>query len=304
MTSVIHCENLSKSYGSKKALHEVNFEVSAGAPIALVGPNGAGKTTLFGILCGYYPASTGTATVFGEKPGSSKLFGRLAALPQDALLDPKFSVGQQLRYFGRLQGMSLSQQRIETERCLELVGLTECSSMRPGELSHGMRKRIAIAQALLGNPELVLLDEATAGLDPANARQVRDLIADLSTDITFILSSHDMHELEQLCHSVLFLNQGRLSHQSVSRKSSEDTLTLRMRHCGENIAEELQALHGMLSVDRRPQNEFILNFDPAEAADIPVRILTLCKEKEWAFSQLSVGKTLENQLFSGESSEQ
>src|SRR5690606_17610446 len=119
----------------------------------------------------------------------------------------------------------------EAERCLELVSLSDCIDQLPGDLSHGMRKRVAIAQALIGQPEIVMLDEATAGLDPKNARQIRDLVADLASEMTFILSSHDLNELERLCGSVLFLEQGQLRQQNVvSHESVTNTLTLRMQH--------------------------------------------------------------------------
>lgn len=297
MSTIIHCHQVTKLFGAHKALDNVSFEVTSGAPVALVGPNGAGKTTLFSILCGYLNPTSGSATIFGQTPGSAAQFGRLSALPQDALLDPRFSIGHQLRFYGRLQGMSKRQQQSETERCLELVGLVDCMNQRPGELSHGMRKRITIAQALLGSPELVMLDEATAGLDPKNARQIRDLVAELSAEITFILSSHDLHELERLCDSVLFLEHGKLEHQPLSHSASEDTLTLRMQHYDAGFIPSIETLTGMIKVEQRPQKEFILHFDPNVASDMHLQVLSICHNNQWAYKQLIAGKTLEDQLF-------
>ena len=298
MSSVIKCLQLDKSFGSKQALKGVEFEVEAGAPVALVGPNGAGKTTLFSILCGYLQADNGHASILGHQPGSPELFGRVAALPQDAQLDPRFAVGQQLRFYGELQGMSKAQQQHETERCLELVGLSDSINLRPGDLSHGMRKRITIAQALLGQPELVMLDEATAGLDPKNARLIRDLVTDQADKITFILSSHDLSELERLCGSVLFLEQGQLRQQSVvSHESVTDTLTLRMQAVPELFVEKLQTLTGMLKVEQKPQWEFVLHFEPEQGADMHIRVLQLCLQQGWSYRQLIAGTTLESQLF-------
>jgi len=298
MTCIIKCQQLDKFFGSKQALKDVEFEIEAGAPVALVGPNGAGKTTLFSILCGYLQADKGSARMFGHQPGSPELFGRVSALPQDASLDPRFAVGQQLGFYAELQGLSKAQQQRETERCLELVGLRDCIHLRPGDLSHGMRKRITIAQALLGQPELVMLDEATAGLDPKNARMIRDLVADLSTDMTFILSSHDLSELERLCGSVLFLDQGQLRQQSVvSHTSVTDTLTLRMQTVPESFADQIQALPGILKVEQKPQWEFVLHFNPEQGRDMHIQVLQLCLQHGWAYRQLIAGTTLESQLF-------
>ena len=298
MNKMIHCQNISKHFGSKQALNQVNIELDTGKPVALVGPNGAGKTTLFSIFCGYLQPSSGEVRLFGHASGSPALFGRVAALPQDALLDPRFTVAQQLGLYGRLQGMSATQQKRETDRVLELVGLSECLHNRPQELSHGMRKRITIAQALLGEPELVMLDEATAGLDPKNARQIRDLVADLSSEINFILSSHDLSELERLCASVLFLQNGQLVQQSVVEHASiENTLTLRMHPMDEHFVPQLSALEGMTDVEQKPQWEFILHYDPEQASDMHIRVLTLCHQNGWAYRQLIAGTTLESQLF-------
>jgi ABC-type multidrug transport system ATPase subunit len=187
MSLIIEVENVGKRYGEKKALQGVNFSLNQGAPVALVGPNGAGKTTLFSLLCGYIQPTSGSIKILGHKPASSALFGRLAALPQDAQLDPRFSIASQLTFYARLQGMSKKLALKDTQRVIAMVGLQDASNSRPSELSHGMRKRATIAQALLGAPEIVMLDEATAGLDPINAKEVRAIVAEHANDVNFIL---------------------------------------------------------------------------------------------------------------------
>ncbi|WP_416305443.1 ABC transporter ATP-binding protein [Neptunicella sp. SCSIO 80796] len=298
MSLLIECRNVSRRFGSKVALDNVSFEVNRGAPVALVGPNGAGKTTLFSLLCGYLSPSTGSIAILGHKPGSPALINQLSALPQDALLDPRFSIGHQLKFYARLQGLSSAEQQRETERCLELVSLSDSIDQLPAELSHGMRKRVSIAQALIGQPEIVMLDEATAGLDPKNARQIRELVADLAGEITFILSSHDLNELERLCGSVLFLEQGQLRQQNVvSHESVTNTLTLRMQAITDEFIPALEALPGMLNVQTRTRNEFVLLFDPQISADMHIQVLSLCYQRGWSYRQLIAGATLENMLF-------
>ncbi|QFU04541.1 putative ABC transporter ATP-binding protein YxlF [Pseudoalteromonas sp. THAF3] len=299
MSQLILARGVSHYFGSKKALDNVDIELQPGKPIALVGPNGAGKTTLFSLICGYLQPSEGEIKVLGHRPGSAALFGQLSALPQDALLDPNFSVAQQLALYARLQGFSQRQAKIETQRVLELVNLKDTADSRAKELSHGMKKRICIAQALLGSPKLVMLDEATAGLDPANARAIRELVSALSTETTFVLSSHDLSELERLCDRVLYLQQGRLAtHQLDSQTEQLAYLTLQLREQNDHVAAALKALPHVVSVDNSQRNEFVIGYSSeglSEAMDIA--LLTLCHKQQWRYRALINGHTLENQLF-------
>ena len=298
MTCLIKANSLSKNYGAKRALDNVSFEVEEGAAVALVGPNGAGKTTLFSILCGYLPASSGDVSILGRAPSSPQNFGQLAALPQDALLDPQFTIGHQLSFYSGLQGFSGKNKIIEVERVLELVGLPDAIKEKPTDLSHGMRKRAAIAQALIGTPKIILLDEATAGLDPKHARDIRSIISSLSGDITFLLSSHDLSELERLCTKVLYIESGRLKEHSVTNEESVDHyLTLRMEHSYPALESELQKITGIIEVSRSIEKEYLIKSSNSEHEQVDVNVLKLCHANGWRYRQLINGKTLENQLF-------
>jgi len=299
-SSLIHVENLSKSFGDHLALNNISFSLDKGQPIALVGPNGAGKTTLFSLLCGYLLPTSGSVSIAGVKAGNEKLFGRLAALPQDAQFDPRFTISHQLKFYAQLQGLTRKSAIKEAERTLELVGLSDTLHAKPEELSHGMRKRVAIAQTLIGSPEIVMLDEATAGLDPINAREVRELVSSLSSDITFILSSHDLSELERLCNQVLYLEKGQLQqHQSLQSTDDQRYITLRMKQSYDNFLELVQSMSSVVSVKQTQSNEFLITSAETQAEEAPVdlQILQLCHQQKWQYSQLTNGKTLENQLF-------
>lgn len=298
--NIIHCKNLSKNFNSKTALSKLNFDVEAGDPVALVGPNGAGKTTLLSILSGYIRPSVGQVTLFNNKPGSSKLFGRVSALPQDAQLDPHFSIGKQLSFYAELQGMSRHQASIEASRVLELMRLSEVYNEQPSALSHGMGKRVAIAQALIGNPELVLLDEPTAGLDPANARNIRNIVTELSTSTTFIISSHNLSELERMCKTVLHLDNGSLQIQANDEKTEQSSyLTIHMTDApNEEFLGTVNRLSGVISVNRRQKNEYIIQYDPLLAVNFDQQLLLCLFENSWNYRQLIKGKTLEEKLFS------
>ncbi|ABN61270.1 ABC transporter ATP-binding protein [Shewanella baltica] len=302
--SLIQCQGLSQLYGSKKALNDVNFSLEAGAPIALVGPNGAGKTTLFSLLCGYLSPSAGTITLLGEAPNSPKLLGKIAALPQDAVLDPNLTIVSQLSFFARLQGMGVEQARQEAIRVLTLVDLADVAEQKPPSLSHGMGKRVSIAQALIGSPELVLLDEPTAGLDPANAKKVRELVKALSPTTTFMISSHNLDELEKLCDQVLYLDKGQLS-QAVSMHASTDSdyLTLTMQSCDSDLLQaEVAKLAGVVNVSSKQSKVFIIQLatdeEKAQSSDIEMRLFALFNQHKWQYKMLLKGRTLEETLFS------
>jgi len=296
--SLIHCNALTRRYGSTIALDSLNLELEAGAPIALIGPNGAGKTTLLSLLCGFIRPSSGQVEIMGHAPGTSHLSGQLAALPQDAVLDPRLSVGRQLRFFARLQGMSASQARMEVSRVLEIVDLTQSMQSRPTDLSHGMRKRVAIAQALIGSPKLVLLDEPTAGIDPPNAKLIRDLVREQSANTTFVVSSHNLDELERLCSSVIYLEKGRLvSFGAVSDDDvAHDVLTLRAPKIDAELFIGLcRELPQVKNVSRTAQGDFLIQTSDDMAAS--VALLQLLQERGWRYRQLSRGKTLEERLY-------
>ena len=213
---IVRCTGLTKRYGRTRALVGLDLTLEPGAPIALVGPNGAGKTTLLSLLAGFARPSGGEVRVLGERPGAAALVGRLGALPQDARFDPRLGIGRQLALLAALQGLDRRAARAEVARVLEVVGLGDVARQRPTTLSHGMRKRVALAQSLLGEPELVLLDEPTAGIDPENARAIRELIARRDARTTFLVSSHNLDELERMCGSVVQLERGALvRHESL-----------------------------------------------------------------------------------------
>lgn len=295
--TVIECQALGKRYGGTQALQDVTLELAAGGPIALVGPNGAGKTTLISLICGFIARSSGQMRILGEPAGAASLTGRLAALPQDALLDPRLSIARQLTFLARLQGMSARGARDDVQRVLELVDLAQTARSLPVDLSHGMRKRIAIAQALLGTPELVLLDEPTAGIDPPNARKIRELIHAQSGDTTFVVSSHNLDELERLCRTVVYLEKGRLiSVSPVVDDGQHSVITLRLADVPEQaFLESAATLPAVQSVVRNTQGDYRLQTDDAMQAS--QALLQLLAERHWDYRMISRGQSLEERLY-------
>jgi ABC-2 type transport system ATP-binding protein len=301
MRALIECHDLTMTYGNKKALNTISFEVQAGQPIALVGPNGAGKSTLFGILAGYMSASSGEAKILGHKVGSPELIGRIGALPQDAMFDPNLSILQQLSFLARLQGFERLTSIKEATRVLELMQLSDTAKEKITALSHGMKKRVAIAQALMGKPELVLLDEPTAGLDPENARNIRQQVMALSGETTFVISSHNLAELERLCEQVLHLDQGELkTHQIIGQSAKQQTmayLTLRLEVENKALKSEIKQLKGVSQVDSKQGDELIIRYNYTENALLDQQLLQLLAKHKILYRQITHGQSLEDQLF-------
>jgi ABC-type multidrug transport system ATPase subunit len=207
---------VSKRYGRRAppALDGLSFKVPQGSLCGFVGPNGAGKTTSFSVICGFLQADSGTVEVLGQ-PGFDpwRLKGHLGALPQDALLGDRHTPRELLRHLGRLQGLDGATARREADRVLELVRLSDRRDKRIGTLSHGMRRRVAVASALVGDPDLVLLDEPTAGLDPSQAYSLREVLTGRRPGQTLVVSSHNLGELERICDWVVMIDRGRLVRQ-------------------------------------------------------------------------------------------
>lgn len=294
--TVLSCQGLTKRYGGTLAIDALDLELEAGQPIALIGPNGAGKTTLMSLLCAFIRPSSGRVQVLGQPVGSAALSGRVACLPQDALLDPHRSIGRQLTELARLQGFGRRDAGKETDRVLEIVGLSDSRTQRPVALSHGMRKRIALAQSLMGSPELVLLDEPTAGIDPPNVRLIRKLISEQSDRITFLISSHNLDELERLCAHVVYLEKGRLLRSAALDESSQTgMLTLRMGTDADEFESACLALSSVRSLKKQAQGEWLLEVEDEMAAS--VQLMQLLHEQGWAYRSLTRGRSLEEQLY-------
>jgi ABC-2 type transport system ATP-binding protein len=211
----IRAVGLTKRFQSKAAVDSVTLSIAVGSVYGLIGPNGAGKTTTFSMLAGYLRPTEGSVEVLGFAPSAvDALRARLGVLPQDAVLPPSDTVGELLIHLARIQGLPQNRALEASHVALDEVAGGAWWGQRCSSLSHGMAKRVALAQALLGGPEVVLLDEPTAGLDPRVAWEMRQLIK-AKTDArgrrrTIVISSHNLQELEEICDGAAILDRGRL----------------------------------------------------------------------------------------------
>ncbi len=209
-------DGVTKHYGllrRSRALDGLSFEVPTGSICGLIGPNGAGKTTAFAAICGLLQIDAGRIDILGEGSFTPERFkGRLGLLPQDAQLGLAHTPQEMLVHLGLLQGMGWGEAQREARQVLADLDLGDRALKRIGSLSHGMRRRLAAATALLGNPELVLLDEPMSGLDPKQVRGLRELLARQRGQRTLVISSHNLAELEMICDHVVIVDQGRCTH--------------------------------------------------------------------------------------------
>jgi ABC-2 type transport system ATP-binding protein len=210
VSAALSLRGVVKRYRRTVALDGLDLEVPAGSITGLIGPNGAGKTTTFGVVGGLVRPDAGAVDLLGQGPfDPAKHAGRVALLPQDCELNPYTPVEDLIAYFARLQGLGRAEAQGATAAVLEEVDLLERRRSRVGELSHGMRRRVAIAQALVGRPELVLLDEPQSGLDPDLVVRIRAVLRRRAGRVTLLVSSHQLAELEAVCDHVVFLERGR-----------------------------------------------------------------------------------------------
>ncbi len=256
----IELYQVSKRFGEKLAVKQVSLSIPQGQVYGLIGPNGAGKTTTFSMMCGYLYPSEGTLKVMGVDPTTpGALKGKLGALPQDAILPPGWEVGRLLTYWANLS--HLSEPEREAREALDKVGLAEAWAVQTQALSHGMAKRTAMAQALMGQPPLVLLDEPTAGLDPRIAAQVRQIIRDMKGKQTVVVSSHNLQELEELCDGAAILDRGSLAKAGAMSELTGQGAEFRVQIAsGQVLLPELTQMPGITDAKMESPQVLLVRF--------------------------------------------
>ena len=228
---MIEAKHLTKNYGPFTAVHDISFSVGKGEIVGFLGPNGAGKTTTMRILTGYMPPTEGQAVIAGfdvfESPLEAKR--RIGYLPETPPLYPEMTVREYLEFVARIKGVPPADRKRRIEAAMERIRVADVATRHCGKLSKGYRQRVGLAQAILHNPDVLILDEPTAGLDPKQIRETRDLIRELAGDHTIILSTHILPEVSQTCQRVIIINKGRVVAEDtplnlVSRRGGATTL--------------------------------------------------------------------------------
>ena len=223
---MIEVQHLTKRYGPFTAVDDVSFKAERGEILGFLGPNGAGKTTTMRVLTGYMPPTEGKAIVAGydvlDQPIEAKR--RTGYLPETPPLYPDMTVQDYLAFCARIKGLPGNQRQSRVSTVMERTRIADMANRHCGKLSKGYRQRVGLAQALLANPDVLILDEPTAGLDPKQIIETRQLIKELGGEHTVILSTHILPEVSQTCHRIVIINKGR-----VVAVDSPENLTARLR---------------------------------------------------------------------------
>jgi ABC-type multidrug transport system ATPase subunit len=305
----VHLRRLTKRFGAKTAVDDVTLAIPAGRVYGLIGPNGAGKTTTFSMMAGYLRPTEGSVEILGFKPTAvDELRSRVGVLPQDALLPGSDRVGEFLVHMARLQNYPADKALEMAKEALAEVEGGDWWGQRCGSLSHGMAKRVSLAQAFLGEPDVVLLDEPTAGLDPRVAWEMRQLIKAKRGRACIIISSHNLQELEEICDGAAILDRGRVvasgSMSELTAANEEVRVkvapgTKRGTQNGQVPVAKLQELAMVRSVDFDDERgEIVISFErsKADAETVIGHVLWILLHSQVRISGVTKGRGLEQRV--------
>tara|TARA_B100000686_G_C16639351_1_gene889172 strand:+ start:260 stop:1195 length:936 start_codon:yes stop_codon:yes gene_type:complete len=262
---MIEVRSLTKFYGPRRAVNDLNFSISKGEVVGFLGPNGAGKTTTMNILSCILPSTSGSVSICGYDifENSMKIRKTIGYLPEIPPLYPDMIVNDYLVFTAGLRGVGSSEVPRMVKRALEKCSLGDVCHRIVGRLSKGFQQRVGLAQALIHDPDILILDEPTIGLDPIQIIEIRKLIQELATDHTIILSSHILPEITQICKRVIIINEGEivavdsLEGLSASLRKTE-RLELKVHSTGDSISETLESLDSVISARKGIDNQFIV----------------------------------------------
>ena len=297
---MIEVQDLTKSFGNKTAVDHISFTVNKGEILGFLGPNGAGKTTTMRVLTGYLPATTGTARIAGFDvfDDSMEVRRRIGYLPEMLPLYPEMRTAEYLMFVGKIKGLRGAELAKRVDYVLGRCAIADVQDKVLGKLSKGYRQRVGLAQAIIHNPDVLILDEPTAGLDPKQINETRDLIRGLAGDHTIILSTHILSEVEQTCQQVIIINKGKIvvtdsvSNLQQRARSGESVL---VEVAGRNggldpaaVKRKLEQIAGVSRVIAKADGQKRLIFEVEATKDRAVRgdVARAVVESGWDLNEL------------------
>jgi ABC-2 type transport system ATP-binding protein len=275
---VIEVQHLTKRYGPVTAVDDVSFTVERGEILGFLGPNGAGKTTTMRVLTGYMPPTGGRAIVAGydvlEQPIEAKR--RTGYLPETPPLYPEMTVREYLTFVSKIKGVPRAERKARVDEMMRKTHVDDMANRHCGKLSKGYRQRVGLAQALIHNPEVLILDEPTAGLDPKQIIETRQLIRGLAGDHTIILSTHILPEVSQTCQRVVIINRGKVvavdtPDNLTSRLRGSETMYLQVDASGADAESVLQRVSGVTRVAVADTKQQMIGYEVDSEAGRDVR---------------------------------
>lgn len=268
---MIKVSGLTKDYGARRAVHNLSFNAQQGEIVGFLGPNGAGKTTTMRILTGYMPPTDGEAIVAGYDvvEESLEVRRRVGYLPETVPLYTDMVVFDYLKFMGDLRHIPNIEDRVN--EALDMVGLVDRANGYIGNLSKGMRQRVGLAQALLHRPEVLILDEPTIGLDPGQVVEVRELIREIGKERTVLLSTHILHEAQNICDRVLIINKGKIVAEDTTenlqaRLIGAERVIVRVRGEADELADTIKQVKGVRGVETK--DDGAVEFEFASGKDL------------------------------------
>ena len=295
-------ENLSKQYGEQKALDAISFSVGKGEILGLLGPNGAGKSTTMKILTCYLMASSGRADVCGLDVNKHPLEvkAKIGYLPEHNPLYPDMYIREFLDFTGSIYKIPSAKRKTRIEELIELTGLTAERKKKIGQLSKGYRQRVGLAQALIHEPEVLILDEPTTGLDPNQIIEIRNLIAETGKSKTVILSTHIMQEVSAICQRAVIIHRGSIvADKPVAELGSslQGNPVLRIRFMERYNLGWLKNQQGVLSLRHEEENVVLVEFREAESDQTRAAIFTEAASRKQIITEMEKTEASLEQVF-------
>jgi ABC-2 type transport system ATP-binding protein len=301
----IKINHLTKKFGAQRAVDDISFEVRTGEILGFLGPNGAGKTTTMRIITNYLNSDSGEIMIGGRslKENHEELKKHIGYLPENNPLYPEMPVIEYLEFCGSMQGISRNQLQERIREMIRVCGINKEKHKKIGELSKGYRQRVGLAQAMIHDPDILIMDEPTTGLDPNQIVEIRKLIRELGREKTVILSTHILPEVEATCDRILIINQGRIVADGSSetlRKQAQGQEILHIQIMEGNagrIFEALQNLPSVAMVDFTDRN--LNKFEVQSKVEQTARkeIFQLCVQNEWILTEMTPFETRLEDIF-------
>jgi ABC-2 type transport system ATP-binding protein len=301
---MIEVAGLTKRYGPTLAVSDVSFEARKGEVLGFLGPNGAGKTTTMRVITGYLPASEGTVRVAGYDIAEEAIEAkrRTGYLPENPPVYPDMTVFEYLAFVARIKGVPRKDVKTRVQEASEKCAVTDVGHRQIGKLSKGYRQRVGLAQALIHNPEVLILDEPTAGLDPKQIIETRELIRGLAGQHTVVLSTHILPEVSKTCGRVVVISQGKIVAQGAPdelthRLAGYETVLITVEGPAAEVLEKLQRVSGVNMVEPKDAADSRTTFEVQAAKDKDVRaeLARAVVESRWNLLELKTsGMSLED----------